>query len=137
MTGGGPQDCGVQDSINGIQLFVQEWNTGNRKQIECPNAPKPAVVEIPRAGGGKVRVWVKAKELESKDSGVYLTPSGTIDGDFDFLTVVRFTDVEQSRADFYIMTREEVETSRKKEWLQARNFCGQESWEKLENAVQS
>ena len=136
MTGGGPQDCGVQDSINGIRLFVQKWNTGNQKQIECPNAPKPAVVEIPRAGGGKVRVWVKAKELESKDPDVYLTRSGTVDGGFNFLAVVHFTDAEQSRADFYIMTREEVEARRKKEWLQARDFCGQEAWDKLENAVQ-
>ena len=129
------RDGGRQDSRDGIRLFVQEWNAGNRVQIECPGAPKPAVVKIPRCGG-EVRVWVKPKRVYVK-TPVWLTPSGTIENGYDFLVAVHFADAERTRAEFYIMSCREVEDWREGPRLRKDKYeCKKGAWDALESAVQ-
>ena len=96
-------------------------------------------LKFPAADAGEVRVWVKTLGHEAAD--VYLSRDDSIHG--NFLVVIRFLDSERSRADFHIMTDKEVKQLRERARSgtilkpEAIRACGQESWDKLENAVQS
>ena len=124
------QDGGRGLSAKAVELFIEAWNARGLKWKAERVSASPAVVKIRR-----IRVWVKAKDMNAENPDVYLTPSGTIDGDFDFLVIVQFMDAERSRAEFRIMRREETGRLRKSAWLRAKDFLGREAWGKLENAV--
>ena len=124
------RDGGRERSKRAVGLFITAWNARNSEWKAERVGVFPAVVEI-----RGIRVWVKAKHMDAENPDVYLTPSGNIDGGFDFLAVVRFTDAKQSGAEFHIMSGEEAGRLRKSKWLRAKHFLGRDAWDKLESAV--
>ena len=120
---------GKNISRNVFRRFVREWNAHSWPRIPGPVRPGiPAVVKIPRVGGGETRVWVKS--LKSGD--LALAQDGRVHG--DFLAVFH-------SGAFHIMSAGEAKRAQvdkgpdKCATLNERALCGRDAWGKLESAV--
>ena len=124
------RDGGKGTSASVFRRFVREWNARNRtRAVPGPVRPViPAVVKIPRAGDGEVKVWVKSLE----GGTLTLAKDGRMHG--DFLAVLR-------SGAFYIMSASEARRAQedrgpnKYAVMRKSALCGRDSWEQIENAV--
>ena len=122
------RDGGKERSGQVFRRFVREWNARGRTRIPGRVRPIiPAVVKIPRIGGGTVKVWVKS--LAGGD--LSLAKEGRIHG--DFLAVFH-------SGAFHIMSANEARRAQvlipdECAALNENALCGREAWGKLENAV--
>lgn len=129
-------DGGRSLSGEGIARFVREWNERNPNHcIPIPAPRTPAVVKIPKRGGGEICVWVKT--LAGKAEEVFLSRVGEFYG--EFLAVVYFCDESLESAVVHIMGRDEVARLQKRRGeataLRVENLRGLGDWGKLQNAV--
>ena len=134
--GAGVLDGGRDLSGAGIARFVREWNARSPHHcIPLPARRIPAVVRIPKSGGGEVCVWVKTIAEDAEE--VFLSRVGAFYG--EFLVVVCFCGLSRESAVFHIMGRDEVAELREKRGkataLRAKNMRGFGDWGKLQAAV--